>query len=144
MARQYDVKRVSAIISTTDGETYDITERHEEGIKDSPASEKSSEAIASNGVRVVNITPDDSTEVEISLMYGSAEQKIFERLYAKWKARTGEYLLTLVVRDENNKETTRYENGVFEQRSTHEWGHETGTNARTWKLKFERVSVDFD
>lgn len=144
MATFYDVKNVKVQVITSDEEVYDIEARHGDGIKDDPSSESSSETIGSTGEKVVNIVPDESTGMTINLLYGSQEDKIFESLYSKFKSNRNDFSFDMVVRDDNIGETVKYTKGSFKKRKSHEWGNETGTNARSWELSFEKKLSDRD
>lgn len=144
MSRQYDVKAVSVQVSTSDGEIFDFETRHEGGVEDSPENENSSETIASTGEKVYNVIPNNSLGVTLHLLYGSQEDKIMETLYAKWQGRKGDYFLSIVIRDNNIKETVEYQDCVFSKRKAHKWSNESGTDSRDWELKAVRKIVNYD
>ena len=138
--KQYNVDNVK-IILTAAGIPYAITCRHEDGFEDDPNTESSSSTIASCGQKVVNVSVDESTSIEMNMLYGSEEHRLMERLHKLWKLNKGLFLMFIVLTDLNVNETYIYNNVSLKKKAGLNFANESGTEARTWE--FEAESREF-
>lgn len=137
MSTLYDVKKVSIILMAL-GVPYNIDCRHEDGFADDPSSEASSETIGSCGKKVTNVLPDDSVDITLSLLYGSASVPVLWAIYEAWKAARGNFPMSITVNDGNTGEIYQYTNVSFKKRPGNKFAHESGTEAITWEFKAEQ------
>ena len=137
MSIQYNVDNVSIILMAL-GVPYNIKCRHEDGFGDDPSSEASSETIGSCGKKVVNVLPDGSVDITLSLLYGTSEVPILWGLYNAWKAAKGEFPMSITVNDGNTGELYQYTNVSFKKAPGNKFGNETGSESITWEFKAEK------
>lgn len=134
--KQYNVDNVK-IVLTAAGIPYAITCRHEDGFEDDPNTESSSSTIASCGQKVVNVSVDESVSITLSLLYGSEEHRIMERLHKLWKANKGPFPMFMVITDTNTNETYIYNGVSFKKKAALKYANESGTEARAWEFEAE-------
>ena len=136
MAKQYNVDNIK-IILMAGGIPYEIRCRHEDGFKDEPTAESSSETYGSCGQKVVNVLPNRSVDITIGLLYGSEEIKTMWNIYNLWQANKGLFPMNITVTDSNTQESFHYPNVSFKKKPGNEFANESGKNAITWEFTAE-------
>lgn len=131
--KQYNVDNISIVITSPLG-IYAVSCRHEDGFKSSPSSESSSQTVGSCGQKVVNVLPDGTVDITLSLLYGSDERKTMWTLYNAWKANRGVFPMSITTTDNNTGETFHYPGVSFKKRPDTEFGNESGSTATTWEF----------
>lgn len=137
MSIQYNVNNIVIILMAA-GVPYPIKCRHEDGFGDDPSSESSSETIGSCGKKVINVLPDGTVDITLSLLYGTSEVSVMWGIYKAWKAAKGEFPMSVTVNDGNTGEIYQYTNVSFKKAPGSKFAHESGSEAITWELKAEK------